>query len=270
MKMEWPLRGRLQQGTVFSGCLVAGYDGRPGWGLVVTARCDLANDKVPLLNYLPVVKFSDWLELDGRASLISRASSEEEASLSQLLTDLGATESVLRSAELAVVLRELLGEVRPGAKLAQRCERAISRNAEFAKPEGPSIEWLCEQYPKLYAGIVRELMTQRLAGYYFLPAVEPNEAPSCYVVLLRHIGSMPFEVACRIPAGISIDDVRAGFSAAVRYLCLDGEDDYVMPLGVIPSPNIEHLMQVFSSLLSRIGLPNVDSQHIEKYAMGGR
>ena len=270
--MEWPLRGRLQQGTVFSACLVAAYEGCPGWGVVVTARCDLANDKVPVLNFLPIVRFSDWIETDGCTSLMLRALAEENASRAKLLEDMGATESVLRSGELSTVLRTLLVDVDPRqkVKLEQRCEKAIARNSEFTKAGGPSISWLEAQYPKLYGGMIRELMTQRLAGYYFLPAIEPNESPSCYVVLLRQIGAMPFEVARRIPDGIGVEDVRGGFGVAANFLQVTREDDYSMPVGVIPSPHIEHLMQVFSTLLSRIGLPNVDSQHIERYVKGGR
>lgn len=268
MTVDWPLRGRLQQGMIFSNCLVPGYGSCEGWGLVITARCDLANQKVSVLNYLPVVRFEDWVKEDGRSVLLARAEAEEEASVVKLLKDLNVPESVLLGTKLPEVLARLLDglESKQRKPFLVRCEKASSRYEEFASHDGPSLEWLKAEFPKIYSAIVRELMTHRLPGHYFLPRLEPSEPMGCYVVLLRQIGAMPSSIASRIPMGISTACARDGIEGYEQFLSYGSKDDVAMPLGVLASPYIEHLMQTFSYLLTRIGLPNTDVAHINRYA----
>lgn len=271
MKIEWPKKERLQQGMIFSNCLVPGYEGCDGWGLVITARCDLANQKVPILNYLPIVLFEDWIKEDGRDVVIGRAWAEEEGSIKSLLKDLGASETVLLGTDLTVVLARILGELdeKRRKSFEGRCAKAGSRYESFTQNGGPAIEWLRSEYPKIYGAVVRELMTHRLSGFYFLPRLEPQESLGCYVVLLRQIGAMPASIASKIPAGITAAEARENLPGAAQFLNLASRDDVVMPLGVLASPFIEHLMQTFSYLLARIGLPNTDPGHINRYVLMG-
>lgn len=267
MKIDWPERARLQQGMIFSNCRVPGYEGVPGWGVAITARCDLANAKVPLLNYLPVVKFEDWIERDGRALIAARSKAEEDSALEQLLRDLGTSVDVLLGTSLEEVFSASLAplERKRKTQFEQRCSKALHKHKMLVGTDHPSVQWLGENFPKIYAGVVKELMTHRLAGYYFLPRVEPDEPVSCYVILLRSIGAMPSEIASRIPSGLSAQQV-ASISGAGEHFSYSNRDEVAMPIGVISSPFIEHLMQMFSALLSRIGLPNTEASHIEKYA----
>lgn len=271
MKIEWPVKGKLQQGMVFSNCLVPGYDKCDGWGLVITARCDLANEKVPVLNYLPIVRFEDWIARDGRDVVLARALAEEGGSVSKLLDDMGAPESVLLGTDLPDVLERLLEalDAKKRKSFQVRCDKASARHRQLGLSGGPTINWLREEFPKLYASTVKELMTHRLAGYYFLASLEPNEPPSCYVVMLRQIGVMSARIATRLLDGITAAEVRNALDGAETLFRHESRDDVAMPIGVLASPYIEHLLQTFSYLLSRIGLPNTEAVHINRYASPG-
>jgi hypothetical protein len=50
-----PTLGLLSQGTIFSCASAEDYPDCLVHGLVITARCDIAQSKVPIFNYLPVV-----------------------------------------------------------------------------------------------------------------------------------------------------------------------------------------------------------------------
>jgi hypothetical protein len=59
--IAYPQRGAMTQGTIFSCAVAEDYRACTTRGLIITARCDVANDKVRTYNYLPVVPFSDWI-----------------------------------------------------------------------------------------------------------------------------------------------------------------------------------------------------------------
>src|SRR5687767_12791788 len=90
-----PVRGELTQGAIFSAALAEDYDQCAVWGLVITARCDIANDKAPVWNYLPVVRLEDWLHRDGRSLLVERVHSDQRSKLKSLLRESGFSPSIL-------------------------------------------------------------------------------------------------------------------------------------------------------------------------------
>ena len=81
MIVTFPNPGPMTQGTIFSGAVAEDYNGCETFGLVITARCDVANDKAETYNYLPVVRLNDWIHRDGRLILGERLQKEAEAGL---------------------------------------------------------------------------------------------------------------------------------------------------------------------------------------------
>jgi hypothetical protein len=124
---------------------------------------------------------------------------------------------------------------------------------------------LKENFGSTYSSLIKELMTHRLAGYYYLPRVEIDQDMGCYVVLLRQIRSIPGNLAKLLPGGLRRADVLSKFPDQAGHFRWPDSASAAIPEGVIPSPHIEHLLQSFSLLFGRIGLPDTDSKHIEKY-----
>ena len=267
MKLDIPRKGRLQQGMIFSCCSVDGYAGCKGWGIVITARCDLAASKMPILNYLPVVHVTDWLKCDGFGVILSRCIAEVDAEILKLLKDLSAPETVLLATPVDVAIDALVAGLDKKSKklFSSRAEKSIAR-WRIVNSRSVDVSSLREAFPKIYSAVLRELLTHRLAGYYYLPNVEYCDEDSCYVVLLRQIGSMPIDLALMLPEGAREGDVELRFSRYGQYLKFDEADEMALPLGVVPSPHVEHLMQAFGLLFGRIGLPDVDKKHIERIA----
>lgn len=50
----------LQQGCIFNGAKLKGYEGCDVFGLIITPRCDIAQNKVDTIHYLSIVKIEDW------------------------------------------------------------------------------------------------------------------------------------------------------------------------------------------------------------------
>lgn len=67
-----PRQNEFTQGTVFSCAYAEDYPETTSYGLVITARCDAAQDKAPIFSYIPVVPLDDWILCDGASIAMDR------------------------------------------------------------------------------------------------------------------------------------------------------------------------------------------------------
>jgi hypothetical protein len=268
----YPGNGPLSQGTIFSCAVAEDYSACTTHGLVITARCDVAIDKVRKYNYVPVVHLNDWLHRDGRIILASRLMAQTLGGLRKALIDGGFSPSILETESPRSVLSVLFcgGEAHATpAKLRQRfsdlCDRyELATRGILSEPSDTVCLHVAKTAPGLRDGLLAELVTQRLAGYCFLDRVEPDGDDSGYVALLREIQAIPrlaaHAVANGLDAGLLADMCKAEPSLPGRLRV--PRDGLAMPVGRLSSPNLEHLMQSFSLLFSRIGIPDPDESYL--------
>ncbi len=119
----YPTGGPLTQGTIFSCAVAENYLGCETCGLVITARCDAANDKVRCYNYIPVVKLIDWFHRDGRILLADRLIAETVARLRTTLVEAGYSASILETEDPRSVLTTLFVNSGAGEKAAKARDR---------------------------------------------------------------------------------------------------------------------------------------------------
>ena len=110
--------------------------------------------------------------------------------------------------------------------------------------------------------MIKDLIEHKLPGYYFLPRISPDLDIEG-VVLMREIYHIPSTVCGRIAGGLSRDDALTLDADCLRYFSFT-QDDFVMPVGEVVSPSIEHLLQSFSNLFGRIGLQDHDQTAVER------
>ena len=119
-----------------------------------------------------------------------------------------------------------------------------------------------DNFSKLSHKLISECCTQTLAGYYFLPEVDPKGKSGGFVVLLREVRHLPRRIAQGIADGLDKDafgDVAGNEHADV--LSFEAHD-FAQPVGLLRSPEVEHLMQLFTNLFARIGVEDVDKSLI--------
>ena len=121
-----PGRGPMTQGTLFSGAVAADYDGCGTYGIVITARCDIAHDKVQMHNYLPVVALDDWLHRDGRVLLARHLVSEAIGAMRGALKESGFSPLILDTQSPRNVL-DTLYPTPAGSKPRERFEKGCTR-----------------------------------------------------------------------------------------------------------------------------------------------
>lgn len=266
-----PLLGQLNQGSIFCCAKADRYHGCAVSGVVLTARCDLEQDKYNVLNYAPVVSLVDWLNVDGFDLLLSRARADLKSRTESALKTIGLPPSILNSQTVTTILESFIRA--PDAEKAVK--KADGRFAELSARYRDLARWIDQdsransdifvKCDPLVHAILKDLIYHRLAGYYFLPRLSAGGKDEGFVVLLREVNHLPRRLAVRIAAGCDAADAelasRPDWLAYVDFTL----SDFAMPLGEIASPEVEHLLQTFSHLFGRIGLPDPDKKQVETF-----
>jgi hypothetical protein len=119
--IKHPRYGQITQGTIFCCATAARYSGCTVHGLTITARCDIAQNKYPILNYLPIVTLSDWFLRDGLDILTEQ----------ELAEQFGKLRGMLKQANLAPILTEsvsleCIGEIHFPLNIGSRQQQKLA------------------------------------------------------------------------------------------------------------------------------------------------
>lgn len=239
------------------------YPGKYVHGLTLTARCDIAQKKYRLLNYVPVVELADWLLMDGAEILILDEQKDLQGRKENILREANLSISLLTSVSLAQIASVHFEPVASDKKGRDRLKKILAL-VDFDNEFSTSLEngaeatlgWFRRHRSNKIADLIRRLSRQDVTGFYFLERLQAGEPPKGYVCLLREINTIPQHIAERLSTGISKAEWNERH-ASVSKTCLSfDKEDFGMPISQIGSPTIEHIMQCFSNLFSRIGLPD--------------
>ncbi|SMO77387.1 hypothetical protein [Ruegeria faecimaris] len=256
--------GDLTQGTVFSCASASRYNGCEVHGLAITARCDFAQRKFPVLNYVPVVELQDWVRRDGLDILVDQELNDQRGQLVRMLKQAQVSEALLQ----AVPHREIAEthfQKDEGSKAkktaAKKFHDLVDEMEKFsllvaADGGGDIFEWFTRERGKQVGELVRRLSRHAVLGHYFLEALEPDTTEhKGYVCLLREVSTIPRPVADKLGKGLDQSTYakqcnNSQFGSQLQI----PEGGLAMPLIEIGSPTIEHIMQSFSNLFGRIGV----------------
>lgn len=263
MRLNHPEVADLQQGSIFNCVVAEHYDSCECWGIILNARCDLAHDKASVVSFLPVVKFADWSSRALVQLAAKRARNEAHAALAgQLLKKLGVTPQLINTFPWKEIIEREFRVNEHEALLSkllqiETMDRAISLDGSFC-PFSASIHSTAKKHCEK---IITDLIQQKLSDYYFLNEVDVySKSQHGYVVLLRHIHTISMQDAKLLCAGLTLEklDEKSTLSRRLTF----SHQPICMITGVLRSPDIEHLMQQFSSLFIRIGLEDQSNETI--------
>lgn len=254
----------MTQGTFFTCAQASSYGGREVLGFVITARCDIDQDKFPILNYLPVVSLNDWIEVDGFDILLSRVNSENLGSLLNLLDANSIPRSLLNSQSFKDIAEAFFVEpfankdLRTGAK---RFHDLVEKHLQLRVIESErNVRGLYDLSGRLASTMLRELVLHKLSGHYFLPQTSSAGPDTGFIILLREVQNLPREIAVAIARGLDQDEL---VSFGKVYSLSFSKDNFAMPVGQLTSPAVEHVLQTFATLFGRIGLEDHKKEYVE-------
>lgn len=258
-----PVYGAITQGTVFSCAKATRYADCEVYGLTITARCDVAQQKYPVLNYLPLVTLRDWFRRDGLDILLEQERRNLNARLKGMLKQAQLSDSL----PMAVSLDQIAEKHFPLNQGNKSQQKASSKFHEFveesrafeeiAKSDAEHMfSWFAENRHNDVQTIIRRLSKQDVLGHYFLEKISEEDGyAKGYVCLLREVVTLPRNVAEKLGKGLDHATHQSLFNGEVFTSGLSiSQDDLAMPVIEIGSPTIEHILQSFSQLFGRIGV----------------
>lgn len=241
-------------------------------GLVITARCDVANDKVHVYNYLPIVTLSDWIHREGRILLAGRLQAESLGSLRNVMRESGHSPSVLDTESLERIQKVLFESEKPERGLDKYRKRfldsannyTLAVRAMASSPAERLSNLIVGQSPHLKQELLKELAGYRLNGFHFLKQIDPRGTDLGFVVLLREIQALPRDIGLAVAAGFGHFEFEemCGLNASLREKLEVPKGGFAMPIGVLTSPYVEHLMQSFGALFGRIGIADHEPSYV--------
>lgn len=293
----------IDQGTIIYGIHSTKYPSVPCYGVIITARCDIAQCKVPKYYYLVAVDAASWFctqhgfEQTFASSLQSQKNKIiENASKLNLDGDVlvkcmhDDQNTILTQKEADPKLaKELKQAVKNLRKALDQYRNLIEGNTDEGKR---CLE--IKKNSKTAVNHLNEIDLGKHTHYYFLPQCSylGNDIKSKGLIVdLLEIGVLSLQDAQKIVSPFSQaiyykdlpdlpqkedlpylkeqDDINSLFEKLSEYVrlttqfWLKSDDDFVAIEGTTKSPWCEHLMQRFSNAFVRIGLDNPTKSDFE-------
>lgn len=259
----YPATSDLTQGTIFTCAASEDYADANPHGLVITARCDVAHGKAPVISYVPLISFRAWLFRDGLRIIATRVLAASRGSMRSALRDAGLAESILETLSPETVRGHLAGLTEKSERkaAARYTEAEVQKQAAEAALGAASGDENATNFfdtqPKEYHRLLQDLLSNGISDFHFVERSEPSENCEGYVALLREIRYLPAALAGELKNGIDFSRFSDLCRDQPRYndkLSIVDEEHYAMPVGIMQSPFIELFMQRFTSLYARIGV----------------
>jgi len=286
----------IDQGTVIYGVRSSKYPTIPCYAVIITARCDIAQKKVPKYYFLVAVDASDWFCTEHGYNIVYREIIQNlRNGISSMASEIDLNGDVLISlsrSDLETVISQKRIEYSGNKKQTGKVDSLLSRIKEYyifirkdmtdmhrseaikRKPR-PSIEELTRidkgdrnhyYYLPQHAYLQNSVYNKGLIvdlleiGKLSIEDAEMIKSPGIDYQVLPKLPS-PEDMIDVVNTGIQqeIDRMLSGIHENRRLSTnywLNDDSDYVAIEGVIQSPWCEHLMQRFSNAFIRIGIDN--------------
>lgn len=247
-----PVIGKITQGTIFNGAKSRRYPGcHSVFGIVISPRCDIEQKKVPLYYYLPAIKMEDWMNMDFPPLYIVALEKEVKGGLKSTLKDCKESETILEKfcpADVERIIRKHKPQL--GVKVENKID--VWKAIENYKKGGPFKEITDKDTSNVRKNIIDELITHKNSSFYFL---ENEHEGGGFVLRMREISRVSPEMLFKLANGI--DGKLTPQELEDNDLRQLEDEEIFMPMYVVKSPFIEHIMQHFMQQFNKIGIEDV-------------
>ena len=263
----------LTQGLVLYGIRSVYYNS-PCYGIVITARCDLAQSKVDTVHYLTAVSLNDWILTDCLKMVTNEIVKESQRALTKWMEEKSLNPKLIKTLgpqNLRVILEEYESDRNRKRQILRFIEKwELCVNIFCKKIKLSKVIKLLnedESFRTKKDNKINLILKNQLTGYYFIPGPEININDHLGLVInMRDINQLDVETINKLLNGEIDCRILSNFDRAAlsNYFYLESKDDYAYWVTVIPSPRIEHILQYFTQMFSRIGLEDLSDEFLEK------
>ena len=222
-------------------------------GLVITARCDIANkDKVKFYNYIPAIPFNSWKNKDLHELLKKKTYKTIRHQLVTLISTAGFSEENLKTYGLEKIYDTIFSQGKLKAKQMNSLD--ILKTKINCLNGAHDYQKTHKIFSEDINAIILEIAENKNSDYFLIDQVAGYGS---VIVNLREIYELDLKTARLIPDGIEIDNKES-------YLGLNKNLDnkFCSIVGQMKSPFIELLIQRFANNFTRIGVANPNTSSL--------
>lgn len=254
---------QFDQGTILYGVRSNKYPDTRCYGIIISASCDIAQEKVQKLYYVIAADAKDWFQSNYAYLLVyADKIKKEKNKFAEAVKTSKLDASYLQDFSRQELISILESEV-PNDKSRAKIKNAYDKLKVFYAPEisKDMIRNAIRVHHDPIKDFLENIRKERILHYYYLPQVayrDSGKKNMGLIVDLQEIDHLAIEDARRIETD-GIDYLNLPSDAKHRerlqeQFWLEEKDDFVEIEGNIISPWREHLMQSFSHGFVRIGL----------------
>lgn len=248
--------GELTQGAIFN-CLRTPDAGK-SYGVVVSARCDIAHRKSKTVLCLPILPLKDWMSTVGKQEVISQAGKSVEKTASDIL-------------EKYKIAKESFQIYGYDSTIEILKIKNIRKNdldcLESLKPyiEEKDIIKSNKQMKEVHNRILDSLWRNSRLDSHFIERIKTDEECVGYIIDFTQPITLNRIILDELSLGL--DKLKYDREKTGKYsnINLDGLDDGEI-FSTLQSPFIEHILQRFTNYYSRIGtsdISKIDFQNLK-------
>lgn len=264
----------LDQGTVIRGIISEKYEGICCYGVVISASCDIANEKIKKVYLVTALCLKEWLRSEVGFSYAIKGSINNQVSILKEIAKKYALDWTLLAEWNEKDTKKTLEEVISDEKKVSGFMEAYNKFndlREQCKTQDKRDHTIAEHL-KDFTKFIREIDSGKYSQLYYLPQKSYTKQNAEYdglVVDMQEVSSIPWDLACQlITPGIDCRQLKPSDNVTMdrwkQYFFLPSQDSYVSVEGVIESPRREHFMQQFSNGFVRIGIDRMSSDDYDK------
>jgi hypothetical protein len=249
------LRG-ITQGSVFNHARSDDFN-QDVLGMVISARCDLAQKKQEKFIYVPLIRAKYWFDFHLIPKLIEESRKTLIGDLKAILVQNKNSDTVIETFGASKCADLLVGLKDHGRYLKKLGELEY---VESCIELGKNDKTLFSQ--KKLASKIDEVISNKIEGFFLIDNIvdyQNNKTElGAYVAILGEPRPLHKVAALGIAEGLDHSTITQNDRAYDSINLLEGEMSYV--LCNITSPYIELALQRFSSFYSRVGVENPSSK----------
>lgn len=245
----------LTQGTIFNCAYCASHPNNETLGLVITARCDIANkDKVKFYNFIPAIPFEIWREKELLPLIKKQVFKNLDNQYSDLLAKAKFSKMNIETYGFdriydVIVEKKLLNPKQINQlNILKEKINCLEQNSAYSQ----LVSYFHDESKKILCDIIEN----KNPDYFFIDNVLGYDS---VLVNLREIYELNLLTAKQIPNGIELDgdELYPGLN-------LNIPNKFCSIVGQLKSPFIELLMQRFTNNFVRVGVTNHRSELLTK------
>lgn len=260
------MNNHLSQGSIFSSLRSMKYVNQHCFGVIISASCDIANEKIYKIYYLEALPLEDWIISNDGLNMIAK---EKISSLINLLKKYALHWETIKSFSVhdfeQVIRKELTS--------SKEINNAIGWFKDYIHYLDPLISFdqrksIIKANENIIRKQVENISNGKHSHYVYIPNTAfDNDFQNGLIVDLQEVDYLEIEIAKDL-LNCEIDTLNTDLNTdrKARYnkkFYIDEEPGYAMVVCNLKSPWIEYLMQHFSNAFTRIGIDNPPKSEIK-------